>query len=62
MNYLERLKQNKDEILFILGQLYMEQYNHIGEYEHQEMIKQLQDLTGRKVINIDELELDLLEV
>lgn len=63
MNYLQRLKQNKDEILFILGLLYMgEEFTHTGEHETNELITKLQDLTGKSLINIDELELDLLEV
>lgn len=62
MNYMEMLKKNKDEINFILGQLYMVEYSHIGEYEIQELIKRLQELTGRELINIDELEMDLEEL
>ena len=62
MKYNDLLKQNKDEINFILGQLYMEEYNHIGEIEKQEMIKKLQELTGKNIINIDELEMDLEEI
>ena len=62
MKYLDLLKQNKDEINFILGQLYMEEYNHIGDYEVQEMIDKLKELTGKNTINIDELEMDLEEI
>lgn len=64
MEHIERLKQNKDEILETIDELYA-LYNIPENYDSKIeniLIERLFILTGRITINLDELEMDLEEL